>query len=258
MTWTWWMTLLVIFGVLFLIGCIPVGVDAQKTPEDLILKVKVWFWKLQLLPKDPEEAQKPGKEKKKKEKKKKEPAQKPAKPEKPAKPSKPENPNKPAKPPKPKKEKTPILKTVDTWELVDLGVDSALRALNILSDTLGNLRRKLRLEELTLHVTFSGADPAKAAISYGRAWAAIGAMTPLLERLFVIKKRDIQPTLDYNEKEMKIEGRVVLTITIGRIVSLALRAVGRVLSLGISAGFRFLRLQRKYKKAVQKNESSSV
>ena len=29
MTWTWWMTLLVIFAVLVLIGCIPVGVDAR-------------------------------------------------------------------------------------------------------------------------------------------------------------------------------------------------------------------------------------
>ena len=25
---TWWMVLLLIFGILFLIGCIPVGVDA--------------------------------------------------------------------------------------------------------------------------------------------------------------------------------------------------------------------------------------
>ena len=29
MTWTWWMTLLAIFVVLVLIGCIPVGVDAR-------------------------------------------------------------------------------------------------------------------------------------------------------------------------------------------------------------------------------------
>ena len=71
-------------------------------------------------------------------------------------------------------------------------------------------------------------------------WALIGMLTLKLDRLFVIKKRDIQPILDYNEKEMKVDAHLALTITIGRAVSLAARA-----------GVRFLKLWLNKKKAVQ-------
>ena len=37
MTWTWWMTLLVIAAVLLLIGCIPVGVDARYGSDGVFL-----------------------------------------------------------------------------------------------------------------------------------------------------------------------------------------------------------------------------
>lgn len=59
-----------------------------------------------------------------------------------------------------------------------------MQLLDIVLDTLGDLRRKLRVNELTLYVRIGGSDdPAKAAMGYGRAWAAIGAITPSLERL---------------------------------------------------------------------------
>ena len=82
-------------------------------------------------------------------------------------------------------------------------------------------------------------DPAKAAMGYGRAWAAIGAITPSLERLFVIKKRDIQPALDYTISNTQVDAHLVTTITIGRSLALALRA-----------GIRFLKILNERKKAV--------
>ena len=107
-------------------------------------------------------------------------------------------------------------------------------------DTLGDLRRKLRVNELTLYVRIGGSDdPAKAAMGYGRAWAAIGAITPSLERLFVIKKRDIQPALDYTISNTQVDAHLVTTITIGRSLALALRA-----------GIRFLKILNERKKAV--------
>ena len=106
--------------------------------------------------------------------------------------------------------------------------------MNLALSTLGDLRRKLRVEELTLHVTFAGDDPADAALHYGQAWAAVGALMPALDRLFVIKKRDIQPILDYNEKKMKLDAQLVLTITIGRAICLALRALVRFLKLWLN------------------------
>lgn len=219
MTWTWWMTLLVIFAVLFLIGWIPVGVDARQDGEGLRVKAKIWFFGLQLIPKN----SKKKKKKKKKSGKKKKTAESAEE--------------------KPKKKFT--LKGNE--ELIDLGVDSLFELLDILSDISSRFERKLRLKELTLHLTVSGKDPAKTAINYGRAWAVIGALTPRLEQHFVIKKRDIQPVLDYNTNEMKLEGCVLLSITVGRIFRIVMRLLGRSLKLGVGAGLRYLRWKRKSK-----------
>lgn len=195
-----WAVFGIVLAVFVLIGCIPVGVDASYRENGLALRLKIGLFKLQVLP---------AKEKKKKPKPK---AKKPAA-------------NKPdAKPEKSKKQGSmPKLTLSDILALADLACD-----------TLGNLRRKLRVEVLVLHVTLDGSDPAKAAMLYGRVWAALGALTPKLEQLFVIKKRDIQPILDYNEKEMKLDAQLVLTITIGRAICLALRALVRFLKLWLN------------------------
>ena len=114
------------------------------------------------------------------------------------------------------------------------------------ADTLGNLRRKLRMEELMLRVRFGGGDDAaKTAILYGRAWAVIGALLPCLERIFVIKKRDIGAELDYNvDEKMAVDAHTVLTITIGRALALALRA-----------GIGFLKIYQAYQ---DKNKGGAV
>lgn len=207
MTWTWWMTLLVIFAVLVLIGCIPVGVDARYSADGVFLTAKLGPFRLQLLP------QKPKKKPQKRKPQQKQPKKTPAKAE--------------------PQEKKPN-------PLLSGGVDGLMQLLDLAFDTLGDLRRKLRVNELTLYVLIGGADdPAKAAMGYGRAWAAIGAITPSLERLFVIKKRDIRPTLDYTISNTQIDAHLVTTITIGRSLALALRA-----------GIRFLKILNERKKAV--------
>lgn len=207
MTWTWWMTLLVILAALVLIGCIPVGVDARYNADGVFLAAKLGpFW-LQLLP------QKPKKKPKKRKQQQKQPEKAPAS-------SEPQE-----------KKSNPLLSG---------GVDGMLQLLDLAFDTLGDLRRKLRVNELTLHVLIGGAeDPAKAAMGYGRAWAAIGAITPSLERLFVIKKRDIRPALDYTISNTQVDAHLVTTITIGRSLALA-----------VHAGIRFLKLLNERKKAV--------
>ena len=207
MTWTWWMTLLVIFAVLVLIGCIPVGVDARYSADGVFLTAKLGPFRLQLLP------QKPKEKPKKRKPQQKQPKKTPAKAE--------------------PQEKKPN-------PLLSGGVDGLMQLLDLAFDTLGDLRRKLRVNELTLYVLIGGADdPAKAAMGYGRAWAAIGAITPSLERLFVIKKRDIRPALDYTISNTQIDAHLVTTITIGRSLALALRA-----------GIRFLKILNERKKAV--------
>lgn len=201
-----WVIFGIVIAVFVLIGCIPVGVDARYMENELSLRLKIGLLKIQVLPAKPKKAAP---------KKKKKTAKKAAASETPEKPK--------------KKVSMPKLTLSDILALVDLACD-----------TLGDLRRKLRVEVLTLHVVLGGDDPAKAAMQYGSAWAAIGVINPQLDRLFVIKKRDIQPILDYNEKEMKISAQLALTITIGR-----------ALSLGLKAGARFLKLWINKKKAVQ-------
>ena len=201
-----WIILAIVAAVFALIGCIPVGVDAQYHEDALALRLKIGFLHMQVLPAKPKKKRtKPQKTKRA-----------PKKPD--------------AKPAKPIKQ----------FQMQKLTLQDILALLDLACDTLGNLRRKLRVEVLVLHVTLNGSDPAKAAILYGRAWALIGMLNPKLEQLFVIKKRDIQPVLDYNEKEMKLDAHLALTITIGRTLSLTVRA-----------GVRFLKLWLNKKKAVQ-------
>ena len=87
-------------------------------------------------------------------------------------------------------------------------------------DFLGSLRRKLRLNELTFVLTMAGDDPADLAQNYGRAWAALGNLMPLIDRAFVIKKRNLDIRCDFCGEETTVSFAVDLTITVGRIVSL--------------------------------------
>ena len=208
---SWWMIVLLVLAVLDFIGCILVGVDVGFDGE-VRLAIKIGFIRVRILPSKP---RKPKKQKKKQPAAKK-PAQKPA-----------------AAPKKPLFSGDPK----ELRALLQLGVQ-----------TLGDLRRKLRVEVLTLFVYFGGGDdPAKNAIAYGRAWAVIGSITPLLDQLFVIQKRRIEPRFAPQEDKLRVEGRIVLTITIGR-----------ALALGIRAGLGFLRIVSNKKKGDAEHEPPSV
>lgn len=211
---TWWMICLLIAGVLIAIGCIPVGVDAAYSPAGYYVKLKIWLFRITLLPRPekPKRAKKPKKEKREK----KRPAADEA--------------------PKEKKQSS----------LIPSRLDGILSLVQLGCDVLGDLRRKLRVEKLYLHVVFGG-DAAKAAMNYGRAWALIGTLTPMLERIFVIRERDMQPELRYEQNGMAVDARLVMSITIGRSLALALRA-----------GVKFLKLMNENKKGGAEHEPSSV
>ena len=81
-------------------------------------------------------------------------------------------------------------------------------------------RRKLRLNHLQLKLIMAGDDPCDLAVNYGRVWAALGNLMPQLERLFVIKKRDVEAECDFTASETKVIARVDVTITLGRLLTL--------------------------------------
>lgn len=87
-------------------------------------------------------------------------------------------------------------------------------------DFLGALRRKIRLNNLYLHVVLAGDDPCDLAVNYGRAWAAVGDLLPKLERIFVIRKRDIQVGCDFAAEKITVAARGDMTITLGRTLCL--------------------------------------
>ena len=88
-------------------------------------------------------------------------------------------------------------------------------------DFLGDFRRKLRVRRLELNLILGGGDPCDLATNYGKAWAALGNLWPKLEQIFVIKKRDVEIQCDFEASQTLVTACVEVTITLGRLVSLA-------------------------------------
>lgn len=99
---------------------------------------------------------------------------------------------------------------LDFLPLVELGLDF-----------LGDFRRKLRVNDLKLHLTMAADDPCDLAVNYGRANAAMAALLAHLNRLFVIKRQDVRVNCDFTAEETTIAARLDLTITLGRVLALA-------------------------------------
>ncbi len=98
-----------------------------------------------------------------------------------------------------------------------------LPLLKLVKDLFGDLRRKLRVKRLQLRLVMAEEDPCDLAVNYGRAWAAEGNIMPLLEQLFVIKKRDVQISCDFMAESTTVYFRADVTILLGRLLGLVLR-----------------------------------
>ena len=109
--------------------------------------------------------------------------------------------------------------------------------LSIIGDTLGKLRRKLRVDELTLWYCSASQDPFAAAMAFGGASAAVELILAPLERAFRVKKRDIRTAVSFTETEPTVVMRLSLSLSIFSLVCVALYA-----------GLRYLISMRKQKK----------
>ncbi len=85
---------------------------------------------------------------------------------------------------------------------------------------LEEFRKKLRVKNLELRLILAGDDPCDLAVNYGRAWAAVGSLLPQLERLLVIKKRNIQVECDFQAEKTLVFARMDTTITLFRAMQL--------------------------------------
>lgn len=82
--------------------------------------------------------------------------------------------------------------------------------------------RKLRITQLQMKLILAGDDPSDLARNYGKAWAVLGRLFPILENIFVIKKRDLEVECDFLADKTTITARADLSITVGRMLSFAL------------------------------------
>ena len=113
--------------------------------------------------------------------------------------------------------------------------------------------KTLHIDVLYVKLTMAGGDPADLAISYGNTWAALGNLWPYIDRMFTIKKRDIQIQCDFEASESLVNARVDITVTLARLLGLVLGYAFRIL-------FKFLKIMndRKKKAEDRKNDQSKT
>ena len=116
--------------------------------------------------------------------------------------------------------KTQVTKSAAPKEKKGGSITDFLPLVQLALDLLGDFRRKLRVRRLELLLVMAGDDPCDLAGNYGRAWAAVGNLMPQLERLFVIKKKDVQVACDFTADKTTVFARVDITITLGRLLAL--------------------------------------
>lgn len=103
------------------------------------------------------------------------------------------------------------------------GLEQFLGFLRVIVELLKDLGRKLRVRKMELNLVFAGEDPGDVALNYGRANGIIANILPHLERLFVIKKRDIHVSCDFSATQTRVYACVDISVTFGRLVCLAAR-----------------------------------
>lgn len=94
------------------------------------------------------------------------------------------------------------------------GAKAFLEMLPSIKESLLRLRRKLFVKRLTIHFTAAGKDPAAAALSFGAVNAAFGAVTPVFENNFRIRRRDFQAFADFDRDQPSIYVNAVLSVAV--------------------------------------------
>ena len=184
---------LIFLAIMILLAILPLGASVLYDEDGPRVRVVAGPVKIQVFPMK----KKTKKDKTKKEKPKKEP-------------------KKPAQAAGEAQKPFPKPKTGGSWT-------DFLPLIQVVLDLLNDLRRKLRVNHLLLHLTLAGDDPCDLAVNYGRMNASLAALIAQLERVLVIQKRDVHVNCDFTANETVILARLDLTITLGRILSIAVR-----------------------------------
>lgn len=202
--------------VLFLLGQVRVGCRAQFNAEGFFLWARLGWIQIKILPmkrKEEKQSQKP-----------KEPNQK--------------------RPPKPKEEKPPI----PLPEKLGGALEYARALLPVVLEAAKGLWRGFRIDVLELELTAGSSDPADAAMLYGQANAALGALWYPLTRAFHVKDGAARVKLDFDAPGMTVYALASFSLKLGNIVWVGLRAAVKAL-IGALAARKRIKIKRKQRKA---------
>lgn len=202
--------------LLFLLGQVRVGCRAEYGAGGLTAWVRAGALKFRVFPWKGSKKDKPKKKTGKKPKKKEKKATANQKPE-----------NK-----KPKK--TPVR------EKIGGTLDYAQALLPIALEAAGRFQHKLQIDALYLEMQVGGPDPADAALRYGQASAALGALWTPLTQAFRVKDGEARVTMDFDARETTLYGTVALSLKVGQILWLSLYFGGKALR-------EFLGVRKKHK-----------
>jgi hypothetical protein len=90
--------------------------------------------------------------------------------------------------------------------------------LQIVLELFGYLSPKLCIKLIMMRLHLAGKNPAVVALQYGGAWAAIGAVIPLLEEAFIVKKRDLDVDCDFDGELTTLDAELTISIPLGRLL----------------------------------------
>ena len=102
-------------------------------------------------------------------------------------------------------------------------------ALPLVKPALAGVKRRLTIDELELFVTWRSDDPADAAIGYGRANAALGALWALIEANFKVKKSRLGCAVDFDGGESAVYLDAALSLNLWKVLTLVLPLLIRFL-----------------------------
>lgn len=148
-----------------------------------------------------------------------------------------EKPKKEGKTPTEKKPKQQTGKSANSSEKKKAGgsLTDFLPLVKLALELLNDFRRKLRVNNLELKLVLAADDPCDLAVNYGRAWAALGNLLPRLERVLVIRKRELNVECDFTADSTLVTAGADITITFGKLITLAavygVRALKEYLSI---------------------------
>lgn len=107
----------------------------------------------------------------------------------------------------------------------DGAIGSFLAEMITILELVGVLCHRLRFRRVELNLRLAGGDPDALARLYGRAWAALGNVLPVLEEVFVIKKRDLNVECDFLGDKTVLDAKLETVLVLGEVLYCLLRYI---------------------------------